>query len=90
MREINATPKSPTPEYVTPAQLAAMLQVNVKTVCRWALEDPTMPVLRRGHILRFHYGRLLAWLERQEPRGTRRARQRRMAKPVIHATSGRP
>jgi hypothetical protein len=90
MREINAPPKSPTPEYGTPAQLAAILQVSVKTICRWALEDPTMPVLRRGRVVHFHFGWLLAWLQRQEPRGARRAWRRRMAEPVTHATSVRP
>src|SRR5437762_1987168 len=58
--------------YLTPAQVAELLQVSEKTVSRWALTDPTMPVLRRGRVVRFERERLLAWLARQEPRSARR------------------
>ncbi len=65
------------PVYLTPAKVAELLAVSVKTVSRWALEDPSMPVLRRGRVVRFERGRLLAWLARQEPRSSTRATQRR-------------
>lgn len=60
--------KTGEPVYLTPAQVAELLAVSVKTVSRWALEDASMPVVRRGRVVRFHRERLLAWLERQEPR----------------------
>src|SRR3989442_2542654 len=61
------------PAYFTPAQVAELLQVSVKSVSRWALEDASMPVLRRGRVVRFERERLLAWLARQEPRAARRS-----------------
>jgi excisionase family DNA binding protein len=62
-------------DYLTPQQVADLLQIDEKTVSRWSLQDPTMPVLRRGRVVRFQRERLLAWLERQEPRSARRAAQ---------------
>ena len=70
-----STPQFHCFKYLTPAQVAEMLQVSEKTVSRWALEDPSMPVLRRGRVIRFERERLLAWLVRQEPRGARRTAQ---------------
>jgi len=61
-----------TPVYLTPAQVAGLLGVTAKTVLRWSLEDASMPAFRRGKIVRFERGRLLAWLSRQEPRSARR------------------
>jgi excisionase family DNA binding protein len=61
------------PVYMSAAQVAEMLAVSVKTVSRWALEDASMPVLRRGRVVRFPRERLLAWLARQEPRGSLRS-----------------
>ena len=61
------------PLYLTAEQVADMLQVDPKTVSRWSLEDASMPVLRRGRVVRFPRARLLAWLERQEPRSARRS-----------------
>lgn len=57
--------------YLTPRQVAELIQVSEKTVLRWSLEDASMPVLRRGAVVRFHRDRLMVWLERQEPRLTR-------------------
>lgn len=65
------------PVYLTPAQVAQLLAVSVKTVSRWALKDPSMPVLRRGRVVRFERGRLMTWLQRQEPRSSARITQRR-------------
>jgi len=61
------------PPYLTAEQVAEMLQVDAKTVSRWSLEDPSMPVLRRGRVVRFPRERLMAWLERQEPPSARRS-----------------
>jgi hypothetical protein len=36
-----------------------------KTVLRWSLQEPSMPVLRRGRVGRFPRERLLTRLERQ-------------------------
>ena len=60
--------KSGQPVYLTPAQAAELLQVNVRTISRWSLEDASMPVLRRGRVVRFPREALLAWLKRQERR----------------------
>ena len=35
-----------------------------------------MPVLRRGRVVRFPRERLMAWLERQEPRSARREQRK--------------
>jgi excisionase family DNA binding protein len=61
------------PLYLSASQVAELIQVDEKTVLRWSLEDASMPVLRRGRVVRFPRERLLTWLERQEPRGRRKA-----------------
>lgn len=61
-------------EYLTGCQLAALLQVSVKSVARWANSDPSMPVLRIGRTVRFPRERLLRWLRARE-QGSGRARQ---------------
>jgi excisionase family DNA binding protein len=63
------------PAYLTAAQVSDLLQVDEKTVLRWSLQDASMPVLRRGRVVRFPRERLLVWLERQEPRAARRQAQ---------------
>jgi excisionase family DNA binding protein len=67
--------KTAEPAYFTALQVADLLQVDEKTVLRWSLQDASMPVLRRGRVVRFPRERLLAWLERQEPRSARRSAQ---------------
>jgi len=67
--------------YLTPADVAELLRISEKTVSRWALEDPSMPVLRRGRVVRFERERLLAWLQRQEPRGSKRSTRSAQALP---------
>ena len=57
--------------YLTPREVAEMLQVSEKTVSRWSLEDASMPVLRRGRVVRFERERLLAWLARKRPHSAR-------------------
>jgi excisionase family DNA binding protein len=68
-----AGPRS-APAYLTAAQVAELLQVSEKTVTRWSLEDSSMPVLRRGRVVRFERAPLLAWLSRQS-RSARRVTQ---------------
>jgi excisionase family DNA binding protein len=57
--------------FLTPAQAAELLQVSPKSIYRWATSDHTMPVFRKGAILRFPRERLLEWVTRQMPRGAR-------------------
>jgi excisionase family DNA binding protein len=61
--------------YLTPAQVAEMLQVSPKTITRWALQDASMPCVRLpGTVVRFEEGALLRWLERKrQGRTVRRA-----------------
>ena len=63
---------APQPIYLTARQVADLVRVAEKTVLRWSLQDASMPVLRRGRVVRFPRERLLVWLERQEPRVARR------------------
>jgi excisionase family DNA binding protein len=53
-------------EYLTAQDVATLLRVDDKTVLRWSLEDATMPVLKRGRLVRFPKARLLAWLRAKE------------------------
>ena len=59
-------------EYLTAQDVASLLRVDDKTILRWSLEDATMPVLKRGRLVRFPKARLLAWLRAKE-RPTARA-----------------
>ena len=54
------------PEYLTAAQVAAMLQLSAKSVFRLAAADATMPQLRLGGSVRFPRERLLRWLKARE------------------------
>jgi excisionase family DNA binding protein len=62
------------PVYLTAGQVAALLQVSIKSVFRWAQQDPTMPALRLGGVVRFPKARLLLWLENHEQGRQRRRR----------------
>jgi excisionase family DNA binding protein len=73
--------KTAEPAYLTAPQVADLLQVDEKTVLRWSLQDASMPVLRRGRVVRFPRERLLTWLERQEPRSARRSAQPQRKSP---------
>ena len=55
--------ESGAPMYLTAADIATMLQVDVKSVYRWASTDATMPAVRIGGVVRFDRERLMAWLE---------------------------
>jgi len=53
------------PVFLTVADVAALLQISPKSVSRWALQDSSMPALRRGRVLRFERQSLLDWLRAQ-------------------------
>ena len=53
-------------DYLTPGQVADMLQVSEKTVYRWAKGDPTFPMLKLGGTVRFPRERLFRWLRDRE------------------------
>jgi len=75
---------STAPLYLSASQVAELIQVDEKTVLRWSLEDATMPVLRRGRVVRFPRERLLTWLERQEPRALVRDRHQIVERAMRH------
>ena len=54
--------------YLTPAHVAQMLAVSVKTVSRWALTDPTFPATRLGRTVRIEEQALQRWLGRKTGR----------------------
>src|SRR5947199_5942224 len=56
------------PVYLTPRDVAAMLQVDERTILRWAAQDASMPVTRLGRVIRFEREPLLRWLARKRPR----------------------
>ena len=80
---MSAIPPEPTsltavdlqPVYLTPDQVGELMQVKTKTIYDWASKDPTMPVIRIGHTVRFPRERLLRWLADREQG---RARPRRV------------
>lgn len=65
---------SAVPAYLTPADVATMLQVHERSVLRWAAADATMPVTRvGGRVVRFERAALLRWLAAKQPRLARRS-----------------
>jgi len=56
------------PSYLTPQQVANMLQVDERTVLRWAQQDASMPVTRIGRVIRFEKAALDRWLARKRAR----------------------
>ena len=52
--------------YLTPAQVADMLQLSAKSVYRLAKADATMPMLKVGGAVRFPRERLERWLHQRE------------------------
>jgi len=54
------------PAYLTPKDVAQLLQISEKTVSRWHLEDASMPCIKRGKVVRFPREALMAWLARQD------------------------
>jgi excisionase family DNA binding protein len=60
--------------YLTPGQVAEMLQLSAKSIYRLAKADPTMPMLKLGGAVRFPRERLERWLRDRE-QGPRMRRQ---------------
>jgi excisionase family DNA binding protein len=60
------------PIYLSLDEAAQLLGVNVKTLVRWAREDSTFPVFRRGRVVRVDRERFITWLERQMRRAATR------------------
>ena len=56
----------PAPAYLTPSDLAGELQVSEKSVYRYARDNPSMPQLHIGGVLRFPRERLRKWLRARE------------------------
>jgi excisionase family DNA binding protein len=52
--------------YLLPAEVAALLKVSRKSIYRWVQEDPTMPALKIGRVVRFPRERFLDWLASRE------------------------
>ena len=73
--------------YLTPSQVADLLQVSTKSVLRWALADASMPVLKIGGTVRFPRERLLTWLRSQE-QGRPAVRQRTSSPKLPSAVAG--
>jgi excisionase family DNA binding protein len=63
------------PVYFTPAQVAELLQVNERTVLRWAQQDASLPTTRIGRVIRFERAALLRWLARKRPRSAQASAQ---------------
>jgi len=45
-----------------------MLQVDQRTILRWAAEDASMPTTRIGRVIRFEEAALFRWLARKRGR----------------------
>lgn len=60
-----------TPQYLTSAQVAELLQVDPATVYRWASQDASMPATRIGSTVRFELAALHRWLAGRTQRSRR-------------------
>jgi excisionase family DNA binding protein len=69
------------PEWLSVQQVADLIGVDAKTVARWSRSDVSMPVLRRGRVVRFRADLLNNWLEAQLPRAARARAQRTQSAP---------
>lgn len=63
------------PTFLTTRQVADMLQVDERTVLRWAQHDASMLATCLGRIVRFEREPLLRWLVRKQPRSARQLAQ---------------
>lgn len=61
------------PVFLTAQQVAEMLQVDERTILRWAQRDASMPATRLGRVVRFEREPLLRWLARKKNRSARAA-----------------
>jgi excisionase family DNA binding protein len=77
-----------TPVYLTPAQVAEMLQLSEKSVYRLAKSEPTMPMIKlgagRNASVRFPRERLMRWLRDREQGAPR------MRRPVLSSSKSTP
>lgn len=66
------------PAYLTAGDVAELLRVSEKTVYRWATEDPTFPVFKRGRgrraTVRFPREALERWIAKHEQGTSSRVR----------------
>jgi excisionase family DNA binding protein len=76
------------PSYLTPQQVADMLQVDERTVLRWAQQDASMPATRIGRVIRFETNALERWLARKRPRSAQGSTQTAVAAPQVQPLSG--
>src|SRR5262249_13198727 len=77
--------------YLTAEQVAELLQVSPKrSVYRWAQQDPTMPKLKIGGIVRFPWERLERWLRDREQGRPRRGAQVFSAGTPVSDRGGAP
>jgi excisionase family DNA binding protein len=70
------------PVFFTAQQVADMLQVDERTVLRWAQHDASMPAIRLGRVVRFEREPLLKWLARKQPRAARGLAQASLSRPT--------
>ena len=63
------------PAFLTAHQIADMLQVDERTVLRWAQRDASMPATRVGRVVRFEREPFLRWLARKRPRSAQGSRR---------------
>ena len=61
------------PVFLTAQQVAEMLQVDERTVLRWAQRDASMPATRLGRVVRFEREPLLRWLAHKQTKCARAA-----------------
>ena len=57
--------------YLTPEQVAELLQISVKTVYRMAATDASMPATHVGRAVRFQADALARWLAQRTQRSRR-------------------
>ena len=75
------------PQFLTPHQVAEMLQINERTVLRWAAEDASVPATRIGRVIRFEREPLLRWLARKRPRLAQGSTQQAASSPQMQLPS---
>lgn len=77
--------------YLTADEVAALLRCSSKHIYRLVREDPTLPALWLGNVLRFRRVALMRWLEsREQGRGRIRGQVRMLKKSKASASSAGP
>jgi excisionase family DNA binding protein len=54
------------PTYLTPQQVASLLQISLRSVYRVVEQNADLPVLKIGTAMRFPRARFLEWLKSRE------------------------